>query len=40
MPARHARIFLARISIMASGLFALAILFQLAASLIFNGCER
>jgi hypothetical protein len=40
MPARHARIFLARISIMASGIFALAILFQLAASLIFNGCER
>jgi hypothetical protein len=40
MPARNARIFLARISIMASGIFALAILFQLAASLIFNGCER
>jgi hypothetical protein len=40
MPARHARIFLARISMMASGIFALAILFQLAASLIFNGCER
>jgi hypothetical protein len=40
MPARNARIFLARISVMAAGLFALAILFQLAASLIFNGCER
>jgi hypothetical protein len=40
MPARNARIFFARISIMAAGLFALAILFQLAASFIFNGCER
>ena len=40
MPARNARMFFARISIMAAGLFALAILFQLAASLIFNGCER
>lgn len=40
MPARSARIFLSRISIMAAGLFALAILFQLAASGIFNGCER
>lgn len=40
MPARNARIFLARISIMAAGVFALAILYQLAASFIFNGCER
>jgi hypothetical protein len=40
MPARNARIFLARISIMGAGVFALAILYQLAASGIFNGCER
>jgi hypothetical protein len=40
MPARNARIFFARVSMMAAGLFALAILYQLAASGIFNGCER
>ena len=40
MPARQARIFLARVSLMAAGLFALAILYQLAASGVFNGCER
>jgi hypothetical protein len=40
MPARNARIFLAQISIMAAGVFALAIVYQLAASGIFNGCER
>lgn len=40
MPARHARIFFARVSIMAAGLFALAILFQLGASGVFSGCER
>lgn len=40
MPGRNARIFLARMSIMAAGVFALAILYQLAASGIFNGCER
>ncbi|MBV8799471.1 MAG: hypothetical protein JOY77_10740 [Alphaproteobacteria bacterium] len=40
MPGRKARIFFAKISIMAAGLFALAILYQLAASGIFNGCER
>jgi hypothetical protein len=40
MPARNARIFLAHVSMMAAGLFALAILYQLAASGVFNGCER
>jgi hypothetical protein len=40
MPARHARIFFARISIMAAAMFGLAIIFQLAASGVFNGCER
>jgi hypothetical protein len=40
MPARHARIFLAQISMMSAGLFALAIIYQLIASGIFNGCER
>ena len=40
MPARDARIFLARISIMAAGIFALALLYQLAAAIVFNGCER
>lgn len=40
MPARSARIFFARVSLMAAGLFALAILYQLIASGIFNGCER
>jgi len=40
MPARSARIYVARVSLMAGGLFALAILYQLAASGIFNGCER
>ena len=40
MPARHARMFLAHISIMASGIFALALLYQLAAAIVFNGCER
>jgi hypothetical protein len=40
MPARNARIYLARISLMGAGLFALAILYQLAAAGIFNGCER
>jgi hypothetical protein len=40
MPARNARLFFSRVSIMAAGLFALAILFQVAASGIFNGCER
>ncbi|HSC19047.1 MAG TPA: hypothetical protein VLC74_09050 [Rhizomicrobium sp.] len=40
MPARNARIYLARISLMAAGLFALALLYQLAASGIFSGCER
>ena len=40
MPARQARIFFARVSVMAAGLFALAILYQLAASGVFNGCER
>jgi hypothetical protein len=40
MPARSARIFFARVSLMAAGLFALAILYQLAASGVFSGCER
>jgi hypothetical protein len=40
MPARNARLFLARVSMMAACLFALAIVFQLVASGIFNGCER
>ncbi|MFL5239238.1 MAG: hypothetical protein ACJ8EL_16920 [Rhizomicrobium sp.] len=40
MPARHARIFLAQVSMMAAAVFGLAILFQLAASGIFSGCER
>jgi hypothetical protein len=40
MPARNARIFLAQISIMSAGVFALAILYQLIASGIFDGCER
>lgn len=40
MPARHARLFFARVSIMAAGLFALAIIFQLLASGVFSGCER
>jgi hypothetical protein len=40
MSGRNARIFLARMSIMGAGVFALAILYQLAASGIFNGCER
>jgi len=40
MPARNARIFFARIGMMAAALFCLAILFQLAASGVFNGCER
>jgi len=40
MPPRHARIFFAHISIMAAAVFSLAILFQLAASGIFSGCER
>jgi hypothetical protein len=40
MPARGGRIFFARVSMMAAALFGLAILFQLAASIIFNGCER
>jgi len=40
VPARNARIFLARIGIMGAGVFGLAILYQLAASGIFNGCER
>ena len=40
MPARNARLFFARLSLMAAGLFGLAILYQLAASGVFNGCER
>lgn len=40
MPARSARIFFARVSLMAAGLFALAILYQLGASGVFSGCER
>ena len=40
MQARNARIFLARISMLAAGVFALAILYQFGASAIFNGCER
>jgi hypothetical protein len=39
MPARNARIVFARVSIMAAALFALAIVFQLAASGVFGGCE-
>jgi hypothetical protein len=40
MPARNARIFFAHVSIMAAAIFALAIIFQLAASGVFSGCER
>ncbi len=40
MPARNARIFFARIGIMAAAVFGLAIVFQLAASGVFSGCER
>lgn len=40
MPARGGRIFFARLSMMAAALFGLAVLFQMVASLIFNGCER
>jgi hypothetical protein len=40
MPARNARIFFARVSIMAAAVFGLAIIFQLAASGVFSGCER
>lgn len=40
MPARQGRIFFARLSMMAAAVFGLAILFQLAAAVVFNGCER
>lgn len=40
MPARNARIFLAQIGMMAAAVFALAIVYQLIASGVFNGCER
>lgn len=40
LPARTARTFLTHISIMSAGLFALAILYQIGASAVFNGCER
>jgi hypothetical protein len=40
MPARNARIFFANVSIMAAAVFGLAIIFQLAASGVFSGCER
>jgi hypothetical protein len=40
MPGRNARMFFSRVSIMAAGLFALAIFYQIAASGVFNGCER
>jgi hypothetical protein len=40
MPGRQARIFIARFSVLSAAVFAFAMLLQLAASFIFNGCER
>jgi hypothetical protein len=40
MPGRQARIFMARFSVLSTAVFAFAMLLQLAASFVFNGCER
>ncbi|HEY4113501.1 MAG TPA: hypothetical protein VGM17_05510 [Rhizomicrobium sp.] len=40
MPARHTRIFLARFGMLAAALFGFAIVLQLAAALVFTGCEQ
>lgn len=40
MPARGARIFIARFSILSAALFGFAIALQLLATFFFDGCER